>query len=242
MYSRSQSFGSFWQAISIMLAAFLEQLDPQSQSLRINLLHVYLYCCGDPCESVDHQPDRGRVSQSGDRGGQNGADAAPTSLQYCLATAMERVADAPIVLFVRFLCTFPALSSYESAVAAHSVFRTDHGTVEDSERGEVNPQPTPSGSASWIRSRRALEAMQPLFLLTGPRGSVDRSSGLRSPRYPPVSVFHKGSQPFAETKPQGAARLFQVAIRGDYGQPGVGLVEKSVAVDAHRGWRPPAAG
>jgi transposase-like protein len=70
------------------------------------------------------------------------------------------------------------------------------------------------------------------------RDRTPRSSGRRSLRSSPVWVFHNSSQPFAEAKCQGAARLFQVAVRGDHGQPGIGLVEKSVAVDAHRGWRP----
>jgi hypothetical protein len=57
-----------------------------------------------------------------------------------------------------------------------------HGTVEGSEWGEVNPQPAPSGSANWIRSRRALEAMQPVFGSDRTSRFCDQSSGLRSPR------------------------------------------------------------
>ena len=43
-----------------------------------------------------------------------------------------------------------------------------------------------------------------------------------------------GSKLFAEEKTQGAARLFQVAVRDDHGQPAIRLVDEPIEVDAHR--------
>ena len=71
----------------------------------------------------------------------------------------------------------PAFQRPQSAYGGQT-----HGTVEGSEWGEVNPQPAPSGSANWIRSRRALEAMQPVFGSDRTSRFCDQSSGLRSPR------------------------------------------------------------
>ena len=77
-------------------------------------------------------------------------------------------------------CTAPYPSNWPGPLPAYG--GQTHGTVEGSESGEVNPQPTPSGSANRIHSRLALEAMQPLFssnlavLWTDPRGCGHRDN------------------------------------------------------------------